>query len=61
MKKYLLTIGIAFVLGACSTPTKSSEESTTEVVMDSVETLVDTMAVEMDSVMTEVADSVSVE
>lgn len=69
MKKHLMILGLAIALGACSSPSKSTEETneaveevSTEAVMDTVETMaIDSMVVEMDSVITEVTDSIPAE
>ncbi len=64
MNKFLMIIGLAVALGACSSPEKKAEtveETPMEAAMDSVITEVDSLVVEMDSVMTEVVDSLSAE
>ena len=52
MKRFLMMIGIIAMLGACSSP-KSSGEETTDT-MDTVMMEVDSMAMEVDSMVMEV-------
>ncbi|MEP0369125.1 MAG: hypothetical protein ABJN36_00865 [Cyclobacteriaceae bacterium] len=64
MNRKLIILGLVVALGACSSPSKTTEEvaeePTMEAVVDTVEAVVDSMAVEMDTVMAEV-DSVMAE